>query len=310
MSPKCRRCGSERAEIYLPYARLRLCPDCFREFYVKRIRRTVERFRMFKAGDRIGVAVSGGKDSAALLHGLREAFPNIELVALHIDLGIKGYSDHCRGKVEELADIVDVRLEVYDLEDELDVTIDDFRRTPYRRKICSVCGTIKRHIMEVLAERSGARVLATGHNLDDVVGTMLNNFFSGNWAQLVRLKPILKPIMPNQTVKVKPLITTPEDENLLYCLYQNIPFREVDCPYTHRERLSRNREVLQFLSKGNPNFKHQMLSNFLKLIPILEGSIKKPPIMRCKICGYPSSAEICAFCKRIEMVKNWEDKYS
>ena len=299
----CSRCHSANAEIHIAYAKLNLCPNCFREYYVNRIRKTVEDFKMFKPKDRVGVAVSGGKDSMALLHALRQAFPAVELIALHVDLGIKGYSEHCRQKVEELTEMLNVKLEVFDLKKELGFSIDDFKKTIYKRKICSACGTIKRHIFEVLAKRAETRVLATGHNLDDVVSVMFNNFFHGNWAQLVRLKPVLEPLTPNQTFKVKPLIKTPENENLLYCLYSNVPFREENCPHAHTERLERNREMLEYLSKDNPNFKYQMLKNFLKLIPILEKHVEKPKLINCKVCGYPSSSEICAFCKRVETVK-------
>ncbi|RLI21114.1 TIGR00269 family protein [Candidatus Bathyarchaeota archaeon] len=303
MPVKCSKCHSAFAEIRLDYAKLSLCPNCFKEYYVNRVRRTVEKFKMFNPKARVGVAVSGGKDSMALLHSLKNAFPAAELIALHIDLGIKGYSKHCREKVEKLAETLNVELEIFDLEDELDFSIDDFKRTIYRRKICSACGTIKRHLFEVLAERAETKILATGHNLDDVVATMLNNFFNGNWSQLVRLKPVLEPLMPNQTFKIKPLIKTPEAENLLYCLYSEIPFRGANCPHAHTERLKKNKEMLEYLSRDNPGFRHQMLKNFLKLIPVLENAIQKPKLTTCKVCGYPSSNEICAFCKRVEMVK-------
>ncbi|HIE14521.1 TPA: TIGR00269 family protein [Candidatus Bathyarchaeota archaeon] len=299
----CKRCYSAPAEVIIPYARIRLCSNCFKDFYVKRIKRTVESFKMFKPDDRVGIAVSGGKDSMALLFGLRNAFPAADIVALHIDLGITDYSKHCRKKVEQLTKTLQVNLEVYDLKKELDFSIEDFRTTPYRRKICSACGTIKRHIFEVLAERAETKILATGHTLDDIVSVMLSNFFSANWSQLVRLKPVLEPLMPNQTFKVKPLIKTPENENLLYCLYSNIPFREENCPYAHTERLRRNREMLEYLSKDNPNFKFQALNTFLKLIPILEKHVEQPKLMRCERCGYPSSSPTCAFCRRVEIVK-------
>ncbi|HEX69435.1 MAG TPA: TIGR00269 family protein [Candidatus Bathyarchaeota archaeon] len=303
MPIKCNKCHSAPAEIRLEYARLNLCPDCFKEYYVNRVRRTVEEYKMFSSKARVGVAVSGGKDSMALLHSLKNAFPAAEFVALHVDLGIEGYSRHCKEKVEELVETLSVELEVFSLKDELGFSIDDFKKTIYRRKMCSACGTVKRHLFEVLAERAKTKVLATGHNLDDVVAVMLNNFFNGNWSQLVRLKPVLEPLVPNQTFKVKPLIKTPEKENLLYCLYADVPFREVNCPYAHMERLRRNREMLEYLSKDNPAFRHQMLKNFLRLIPILEKTVEKPKLTKCEICGYPSSAEVCAFCKRVGIVK-------
>ncbi len=303
MSITCDRCRSASAEVDLPYAGLRLCPRCFKDYYIRRVRRTVEDFKMFKPNDRVGVAVSGGKDSMALLHSLKQAFPSAEFIALHVDLGIKGYSEHCRERVEELVGMLNVKLKVFDIQEELGFSIEDFRKTPYRRKVCSACGTIKRHLFEVLAERAETKILATGHNLDDFVSMMFNNFFNANWPQLVRLKPVLEPSMPNQTIKVKPLIRAPEEENLLYCLYSDVPFRGENCPYAHTERLRRNRETLGCLSKGNPNFKYQMLRTFLKLIPILEERVEKPKLIKCKVCGYPSSSQICAFCRRVEMVK-------
>ncbi len=256
---------------------------------------------MFKPDDRVGVAVSGGKDSVALLHGLCKAFPEADFVALHVDLGIEGYSQHCKVKVEELARNLNVDLFVFDLKEELGFSISDYARSR-RGKVCSHCGVIKRHVFEELAERADVKVLATGHNLDDYVALMLNNFFAGNWIQLARLKVVLKPILPRQTVKVKPLIKTPEDENLLYCIYADIPFRDVNCPYAHTSRLRRNREILDFLTKYNPNFKYQALKRFLELIEILDASIKQPELRTCKVCGFPSSGEICAYCRRIEIM--------
>jgi len=300
----CRRCRSSLADVYLPYTRQNLCSSCFQDFYVKRIRRTVEGFRMFKPNDRVGIAVSGGKDSAALIHALCKGFPNVDFVALHINLGIKNYSSHCKIKVEELTRLLDVELHIFDLKEELGFSIDDFKMTFYKRKICSACGTVKRHVLEVLAERANTKILATGHNLDDIVATMLNNFFNGNWTQLVRLKPVLKPLMANQTLKVKPLIKSSENENLLYCLYSDVPFREVNCQNAHVEKRTKDREMLEYLSKDNPGFKYQMLKNFFKLIPILEEYLEKPKLMKCKFCGFPSLGEICAFCKRVEMVKD------
>ena len=304
----CRRCRSKPAEVRLPYARMSLCPDCFRRYFEDRIRRTVQEFKMFKPQDTVGVAVSGGKDSAALLHGLRQAFPGLKLVALHVDLGIKKYSEHCLEKVRALTRRLEVELHVFDLKRELGFSIDDFRLTPYRRKICAPCGTIKRHLFDELARGAGVKVLATGHNLDDVVGTMLTTFLAGDWSQLVRLKPVLPPLSPLQTRKVKPLLRSPEWEDLLYAAYSDLPFRDIGCPHAGGTRVRRNQELLEALSRRNPAFRHQTLNNFLRLIPILEKHVDQPPLTTCRRCGYPSSAEVCAYCRRVELVKNTLEK--
>ena len=224
MPPICKKCHAAAVEVRIPASNLAFCSKCFLEFFVKRVRETVQKYRMFGEEDEVGVAVSGGKDSATLLQSLREAFPSLRIIALHVNLGIDGYSDHCQKKVEELVKKVGVELYVKDLKREEGFTIDDFKRTIYGRSVCAPCGVIKRHVFDELAERAGVKILATGHNLDDIVGTMLTTFFAGDLGQLVRLKPTLKPAAPHQPRKVKPLIKCTELEDLHYaCLLYTSP---------------------------------------------------------------------------------------
>jgi len=299
----CSKCRSANAEVQIPYARMNLCPNCFIDFYRAKVRKTVEEFKMFREDDTVGVAVSGGKDSAALLHVLREAFPRLRLKALHINLGIPEYSTHCQEKVERLASLLDVELHVFSFPEELGIGIGDFKKTPFKKRLCSACGTIKRRIFEELAVKTKVRVLATGHNLEDVAGVMFNNFLYGRWEQFVRLKPVLPPLAEGMASKVKPLIKCPENENLLYCLYGEIPFREIDCPFATGTGVRKRAKILELLSRDNPYFRHQLLNRFLEIIPLVENVAEKPVLGKCKVCGFPSSCEVCAFCKRLSMVK-------
>ncbi|MEM2947679.1 MAG: ATP-binding protein [Candidatus Bathyarchaeia archaeon] len=299
----CGKCRSTSAEVQILYAKLNLCPSCFLDFYKTRVRKTVEEFKMFKEDDTVGVAVSGGKDSAALLHVLRQAYPRLKLKALHINLGIPEYSAHCQEKVERLANMLDVELHIFSLPMALGIGIGDFKKTPLRGKVCSACGTIKRRIFEELAVKAQVRVLATGHNLEDVAGVMFNNFLYGRWEQFVRLKPVLPPLSECMASKVKPLIKCPEYENLLYCVYGDVPFRQIDCPYATGTGVRKRAKILELLSRDNPYFKHQLLNRFLEIMPLIEGVTPKLTLGRCKVCGFPSSREICAFCRRLTMVK-------
>ncbi|MCS7131331.1 MAG: hypothetical protein NZ934_01165, partial [Hadesarchaea archaeon] len=91
VAPRCNHCGAS-AEIYLDYARLNLCPTCFKKFFEKKVRSTISKYGMIKPHDKVLVAASGGKDSSALLFALKHLYPDMELEALHINLGISGYS--------------------------------------------------------------------------------------------------------------------------------------------------------------------------------------------------------------------------
>lgn len=304
MPVTCRKCRSANAEVVIPYARLSLCPSCFSGFYISRIKKTVKEFSMFNENDVVGVAVSGGKDSMALLYALKQAYPKLKVKALHINLGIPEYSAHCQTKVEALTKSLNVDLHVFDLRGELGLGIDDFEKTAHGDKICSVCGTIKRHVFEELAYRCNVTVLATGHNLNDIVAFMFKNFLYGRWDQLVRLKPVLPPLAEAMPRKVKPLLRSPENENLLYCLYNEIPFREKNCPFSPETERIKYQKALEAIMPYNPHFLHQLLNRFLEIIPMLENKFPKPTLTRCKRCGFPSSSEICAYCRRISLMKN------
>lgn len=295
----CKLCKSERAEIYLPYARLALCKGCFNTFYIRRVKRTIEKYKMFKEGESIGLAVSGGKDSVALADSLVKAFPNNEFIIFHIDLGIGEYSKKSKDIVFNLSKKLDIDLVIYDLKDLEGFTIPDFKRTMYSNKMCSVCGTLKRYIMNVMALKTGVNVLATGHNLDDLVGTMYSMFLAGDFQQLAKLKPVIEGKHPLLVKKIKPLFKTPEAENLYYVINNGLPFVEISCPLARGYRGAKIKKLIEDMSKENPNIKYQLLSSFLKLIKMIEDKIEHEPLRSCKICGGPSSSEVCARCKRI-----------
>ena len=300
----CSRCGSREAAVYPPYFRMRLCRECYNAFFENRVRKTVEEYRMFRAGSRIGVAVSGGKDSAALLYSLKKVFPDKEYVAIHLDHGIGEYSRNSLEKARELAEMLDVELHVFDYRRELGITIPDVEKTRYRSRICSVCGTIRRWALAKAARELRVDVLATGHNLDDILEVMLNLFIVGDFRQLRRLKPVLPPEHPSQVWKVKPLFKSLERENLLYVILNNIPIKTVECPYHVDARSYRRKKILNQWEREERNIKYQLLSTFLnKLIPLLDREVEEAEYGTCRLCGGPSLADVCSACRRINELK-------
>ena len=306
----CSECRRQEAVVHLRYARKRLCATCFSDFFVRRVRRTVERYRMFGPRDRVAVAVSGGKDSVALLHALRRAFPEQDLVAMYLNLGIAYYSDHLEQKVRDLARRLEVPLVVHSLPRDEGYRMDDFLATRYRNKMCSVCGAIKRQLFSKLAREQGATVVATGHNLDDTVGTMLSAFFAGDFESIQRLKPVLPPLIPGQARKVKPLIHTPEIEDLYYVLLNRLPVQECSCPHGLGSSVHRYKDLLDQMEQQNPNVKHQLLAVFLKkFVPLVEQQQSReaeiPQVQPCVRCGEPTSSpdRVCSRCRRVEMLQ-------
>jgi uncharacterized protein (TIGR00269 family) len=299
----CRKCGG-KAEVRVDYARMDLCGRCFTEFYEGKVRETVRKYGMFGGGDRVAVAVSGGKDSAALLFALRRIFPDLSIAALHINVGIPGYSEECEREARRLAEMTGTYLIVYDTARELGITTPNFAGTAYARRICSPCGTVKRYLLNRVAWERGFTKVATGHNLDDVLEVIFSAYVQGDVVQLVRLKPFSPSNHPKLVAKVKPLWWVTEEENLAYAELNGLPFRRGVCPFSPESRSRRRKEILDMIEARMRGFKHTFVSSHLKrTLPALERSVELPPFVECSSCGMPSSENPCAFCRRIEAAR-------
>lgn len=257
---------------------------------------------MFRGGDYIGVGLSGGKDSAALLYALKKLYPDKKFVAIHIHHGIGEYSEDSVKKAKELCEILDVELQVYKLVEDM-LETPKFVNTKYGIRICATCGMIRRWSLARAAKEIGVDILATGHNLDDTVEVMLSLFLAGDFEQLRRLKPVLRPEHPSQVWKIKPLIKSPERDNYIYALYNELPIRSVSCPYYRSARSIKMKRWLDEWEKHERDIKFKLFSIFTKkLIPILDKSLPEIEYKTCKICGGPSIGDICGVCRRKQFI--------
>lgn len=140
--------------------------------------RCISDFELIEPGDRIMVAISGGKDSYTLLHLLERARQRapvpFELVAVHLDQGQPGYDGTAleawlqeRGYAHHI-----LRENTYQL-----VT----KRIPAGKTYCSMCSRLRRGILYNAAERLQCDKIALGHHRDDAIETlMLNMMFNGS----------------------------------------------------------------------------------------------------------------------------------
>ncbi|MDD1750693.1 MAG: hypothetical protein LUO89_12570, partial [Methanothrix sp.] len=115
----CSLCG-ERAMLSQRYSGLHLCQDHFVQDFERRVAETVQRNEMVKDGERIAVAVSGGKDSTALLFCLHRilAKRNVELVAVTVDEGIAGYRDDTITAARAIAEQLGIKQEIVSFREE------------------------------------------------------------------------------------------------------------------------------------------------------------------------------------------------
>ncbi len=282
--------------VYLSQHRLSLCKEHYIEWYLKRVESTIREFRMFEREDKVLVAVSGGKDSLSLWDALQRLGYRAE--GLYIDLGIGEYSQRSRLACERFARERGLELYVLELRKEI-ATIPEIKEVE-SRPACSFCGQLKRYYMNRFAREKGYHVIATGHNLDDESATLLSNVLSWNMGYLSRQFPVL--LEGDGFVrKVKPLVKFTEKENALYAFLSGIEYVEEECPFSEGASSIEYKKTLAQMEEKSPGTKLRFYMDFLRrLHPILQ--TQEVELRPCRVCGEPTTAEVCSVCRLKERV--------
>lgn len=262
----------------------------------RRVADTIQTRRMILPGDRVAVALSGGKDSSALLFLLFKLLPawrDAELVAVTIDEGIAGYRGATVRAAEDLSRCLGIEHHCISFPelfgDSLDVLLKD-RET----QACSICGILRRKALVIGAQSAFATKIATGHNLDDEAQSVLMNVFRGDLPRLIRNSGIDSSgkFIP----RIKPLSQISEKEIATYLILKNAWNELPECPYT---RYALRREVRSMISAFEYKHPGTML-NLMESKARIEHSCAEPaifaPLRSCRICGDPSSGELCQVC--------------
>ncbi len=294
----CGRCGG-RPFYTRRYSGEVLCGSCFRDSIVQKTRRTIQRRKMISRGERVGVAVSGGKDSLALLKVLSDLSGSlgIQLVALSVDEGVAGYRvealSHAASATRELG-VEHVLLSYKEL---FGFSLDEALDWKEERDVssCSFCGVFRRRALDEAAAKAGVSVMATAHNLDDYVQTFMMNLMHGDVERLGWLDPAYKgggfPVR-----RVKPFMEVYEEEIALFAYLSGVQFQSVSCPYMHEGLRSEVRDYLNEMESKHPGMKNVLFRSALDVISRYGGREERLSVP-CASCGKPSSSGLCNVCR-------------
>ncbi len=309
---KCRRC-KEVAIIDLPSHNFAFCKECFLMFFEKQIQKGIEEFNLISEGDKVLVALSGGKDSLVLMLVLSKL--GYDVTGFHIDLAIGQSSIKAREVCERFCEKHGLTLVVKEMAKE-GLAIPSVKRA-LKRPICSVCGKIKRYYFNQTARELGFDSLATGHNLDDEIARLTSNTLRWDRAYLSDQGPFL-PEAEGFRKKIKPLWRVTEYESAHYSFLMGIENHYAPCPYSSGASFSVLKSLWVDLELAMPGRKIDFYQGFLtRGRPAFqaEEKIKGKNLEPCETCGYPtSSGSICGVCRiRLaveERVKEMEDEMS
>ena len=295
---KCHRC--ENAVVYSrKYSGENLCSNCFSESIIQKTVKTISKHNMIKSGDTVGVAVSGGKDSLSLLHVLKKisTHRNFKLKAITVDEGIPGYRDEALKIVEEFCGKINVQHKVYSYDSLFGTTLEQTLEFGGNQRLssCSICGILRRRAMDFGGKDLEVDVIATGHNLDDMLQTFVINLLSGDTKKIGWMDPDTS---VNEARKIKPFCEIYENEIVFYAFTNGIPFQSEECPHMDEGIRTEIRNFLNSLEKCHSGIKNNMYKSILKISSSLKAS-NNTEWRFCSMCGNQCTSEICSVCNTL-----------
>ncbi|QQQ87250.1 tRNA 2-thiocytidine biosynthesis protein TtcA [Peptacetobacter hiranonis] len=209
--------------------------------------KAINDYKLISDGDRIAIAISGGKDSLLMAKMFQELkkYSNIdfELVFLAMD---PGYREDIRVKLEELCKYLNIPVEIFE-SGIFRITDEIARDNP-----CYMCARMRRGALYNKAEELGCNKLALGHHYDDVIETtMMNILCSGNFKTML---PKVKSSKSGEMQIIRPLYYIREEYIKRFVRYTGIEPLDCACTVTSKKAGNKRYEIKELISSLSENF--------------------------------------------------------
>ncbi|XP_012263097.1 cytoplasmic tRNA 2-thiolation protein 1 [Athalia rosae] len=294
------RCG-KNATLKRPKTGDALCKECFFWAFEMEIHNTILNGKLFKKGDKVAIAASGGKDSTVLAYVLKllnERYDyGLDLFLLSVDEGITGYRDDSLQTVKQNQTDYEMPLKILSYEELYGWTMDAIVAQVGRKNNCTFCGVFRRQALDRGAALLGVDCVVTGHNADDIAETILMNVLRGDIARLQRCTSIIT-TGADSIMRCKPLKYTYEKEIVMYAYFKRLVYFSTECIFAPNAYRGHARMFLKDLEKIRPSSVMDIIHSGERL-SVREG-VKMPERRNCTRCGFVSSQEVCKACVLLE----------
>ncbi len=235
-------------------------------YLLRRVSKTIRDYDMIRGGDRVAVAVSGGKDSLSLLDLLLRhrtiAKDKYDIVAIHVQT-----DPPCGGCVTP--DELGILCRAYDVPLSVErVTEAELRNNARGEITCFGCAFHRRKALFLAAHRMGCNRIAFAHHRDDAATTaMLNLFRHGT---LLALEPV-RVMFGGVLTLIRPMLGVDEKRIVEFAQARGIPPQVSRCPNAATSERVRMARILRELEQECPPAK----ANLLKVVSCFAASPPK-----------------------------------
>ncbi|MBP8646283.1 MAG: tRNA 2-thiocytidine(32) synthetase TtcA [Syntrophobacteraceae bacterium] len=206
--------------------------------------RAIQGYGLIRDGDRILVAVSGGKDSLLLLWMLRERLARIpihyRLTAVHLDLG---FDEAGWEPLEAFFRAEGFHYEIIRTDHGVQAHSPNNRENP-----CFLCARLRRKTLFQAASRLGCRTIALGHNQDDLIETFFINICYGGQVSTMLPK---QPFFDGEMTIIRPFALVPGAKVQRLCNRLGLPVMQNPCPSARNSKRQEIRTLLEGLYRKN-----------------------------------------------------------
>ncbi len=214
------------------------------QFVNNKVAKAIMDNNLFEKGDKILVAVSGGKDSLVMLEALatlrRYDFLDFQIEAIHIDVDEVPYKVS-REKLDELCNELNVKISFVSIEAGLEET--------HKKSPCFVCSWHRRKALFSYAEKHGFKKLAMGHHMDDAVETFIINIaYHGNISSL----PAKLSMFDDAITIIRPLILLTNKDTQEFANIRQYPKQTKSCPYEDQTMRKTARDMVEKMKDFHP----------------------------------------------------------
>lgn len=240
---------------------------------------------------KILLALSGGKDSVLCFYILNKL--GYDFTPVYIDFETDNKNSELIKKLSRYfkREIIFLKSSDYS------VNIKKLIQQKSNSNPCVICSTVRRYILNDYAFKNKYEIIATGHNLTDSLNQALSNIKNNFFLGFKNITPFLKSVNEKKLAgRIKPLYLVTDREAEIFVKLNKIPYFKGKCIYFKGFFF---KKYINLMEKENQSVLLNMtnsLVNFSILFDKIKTNIEIPERI-CKLCGYPSTDNICSFCK-------------